>query len=124
MALPVEEAAAATPRAGRPTGALSPSSNVLRSLRPRWRPPSPRAPGRAEVCAPTVLGELRASYPGRVSMVDCGAIFLPPRTTPADPAGRVHHVRVELMPDGIHPSPAGSRQWAECLRGALRAFSW
>lgn len=57
-----------------------------------------------------VVGVLATEFPGRVDWVDCGDIFKP--QSQQEPAREVDYDR---MPDGIHPTPEGSRAWLECL---------
>lgn len=68
----------------------------------------------------TVLGELAKEFAGRVRMVDCSAPFLTPEAEAVKPDA--YEVRLELMPDALHPNVAGQRLWAECMLAALRSW--
>jgi len=58
----------------------------------------------------TSARDLELEYPGRVAYVDCGQPFLDGRT----------EVKLELMPDRLHPNAAGHRLFAQCLNNALQ----
>jgi lysophospholipase L1-like esterase len=84
----------------------------------RRKPPS-LMPKVAEVNAmvnASIVDTLSTRYPKRVRMVDCGGIFIPQSIQQA--ASR-EEVRLDLMPDALHPNPTGTKLWAQCLRSEL-----
>ena len=56
--------------------------------------------------------QLKPKYPARVSLHDCGSLFL------SDAPGAEVHLHV--MPDALHPNLAGQKMWAECLLQGVR----
>eukprot|EP00746_Dinoflagellata_sp_MGD_P150107 gnl/MRDRNA2_/MRDRNA2_82039_c0_seq1.p1 gnl/MRDRNA2_/MRDRNA2_82039_c0~~gnl/MRDRNA2_/MRDRNA2_82039_c0_seq1.p1 ORF type:complete len:313 (-),score=43.68 gnl/MRDRNA2_/MRDRNA2_82039_c0_seq1:67-1005(-) len=58
---------------------------------------------------------LAQEFPGRVGFIDCGGTF---RTDPKD-SSEQNEVRVDLMPDRLHPNAEGHQLMAKCLQGAL-----
>ena len=58
-------------------------------------------------------GALAKAFPGRLSYVDCSAVYFSRRPN-AD-----EEVKVRLMPDKLHPNALGHKIWAECLNDAI-----
>lgn len=65
-------------------------------------------------------GALSSAFPGRLAYVDCGGPFLTAGWAP----GRGPEVRLELMPDRLHPNAEGHRLWAGCIESSLRRAGW
>jgi hypothetical protein len=107
---------------------------LVNALLPRGQPPKSPSNRRFVPLMPKVrhvneqlklqIAELKTRSPDRVRLVDCGAMFLSPhRMSTAGPRwNRTNDVNIELMPDALHPSLAGQRVWASCLRRALKPF--
>jgi lysophospholipase L1-like esterase len=57
-----------------------------------------------------LLQQLAAASKGRLHVIDCSWAVLNNATGKIDP---------ELMPDYVHPSPAGGDRWAKCMSQAL-----
>ena len=56
-------------------------------------------------------------------LLDCGSEFLSGASQEAVSSGRSNEVRLELMPDGLHPNLVGQTQWAQCvLHGMQQLF--
>ena len=57
--------------------------------------------------------------PRHAEIVDCGAVFLAPRSEEAAAGGGAAPaelpLNLALMPDGLHPNAAGYELWAACL---------
>ena len=95
----------------------------------------------------TSIPALAREQPGRVAYVDCGTPFLahdPPEVPFPPPkkrrllgqrggarralaaaeakARRPQEVRLDLMPDSLHPGAEGHRLWGHCLEAALAAL--
>lgn len=70
-------------------------------------------------------GWLSRLYGRRIHYADCGSAFTPPaQGLAAQPAGcgkrrAANEVRVDLMPDRIHPNAAGHAEWIKCLLPAI-----
>lgn len=68
----------------------------------------------------TGVDALRAGrFPRRVNAVDCGRGFLPEQ-----PSSSTSSVRLDLMPDGLHPNVEGSRVWVTCFARAFGELQW
>merc|ERR1712129_429623 len=59
-----------------------------------------------------IADQLSVAFPGRVGFIDCSGCFWANNT----------QVRVDLFWDGVHPSAAGYRDLATCLRDGLFQF--
>ena len=74
---------------------------------------------------------LSRAFPMRVEYVDCGDSFVNPASARRAGGGQHHagpssaaenEVQLELMYDALHPTPKGTRVWADCLQPALEAL--
>jgi len=61
------------------------------------------------------IGTLAQEFLGRVDLVDCGRAY---KTNTNNPL-QDEEVKVDLMPDRLHPNAKGHQLFAECLQGAL-----
>jgi len=69
---------------------------------------------------------LRAEFPRRIAVADCGEALLIRRASTPDAAGARAPAAVlnrSLVPDGTHPNCGGYKRWLPCFLGALRSLA-